>query len=426
MTIWEAGPLPAIQPEEELPPWPVYRPTVLASAGEWASYGRELRRAFNIAMRADQNVQKRVRSLVKGIHDPDARLRAIRDDVAKSIREDGPSFLDLPLTCLTSAERTLADGYGHAADRAILLAAMLRAAGIEADPVLVSGAPRLVPTLLDPFVATPQLNLYDRVLVKVLRGRKAIYLNDSDQYAEAGATPNDRHPFFTLDGNTGRVAVAAPYRDRSRTEWTIALEVDGGATITTTNWYFGSACADFRKEYEEMQPEERSRHFQGLVAEVSQSAIAVGDLVTDTAAYPGYRSFTVKAARYAVREGKNLTLLLPDAGTPLVSLRADQRTNPLLVAQPRENEWTCRVILPAGVRKLPVLPPEVNHELPDSLGRVRMESHRSRLADGRTLLTFQRTTAIEATILPADTYPALREINRHLTHPQLRTLLVEF
>ena len=425
---WEAGPLPAVQPEEDLPPWSIYRPTVLASAGEWSSYGRELQRAFNIAMNGGKNVRKRAQADVRGLKNPEARLKAIRDDVAKSIRDDGPAFLELPLTCLTPAERTLADGYGHAADRAILLAAMLRAAGFEADPVLVSGAPRLATTLLDPFVATPQINLYDRVLVKVAKGRKTapIYLNDSDQYAELGATPNDRHPFFTLDANTGRVAVAAQYRDRTRTEWTIALEADGQATIPPTNWYFGSACGDFRNEYEEMQPEDRRRHFQGLVADVSQSAQAIGALVTATDTYPGYQSFTVKAERYAVREGKTLTLLLPDAGTPVIGLRADQRANPLFVAQPRTSEWICRVILPAGVRDLPVLPPEVEHALPDGLGHIRMDVRQSKLPDGRTLVTIQRATAIEAAILPADTYPALLEINRHLTHPQLRTLLAEF
>jgi hypothetical protein len=121
-----------------------------------------------------------------------------------------------------------------------------------------------------------------------------------------------------------------------------------------------------------------------------------------------------------------MTLLLPDAGRPVINLRADQRTNPLLVAQPRESEWICLVILPAGVRNLPVLPPETEYTLPDGLGRVRVAVHLSKLPDGRTLITIQRTTAIEAAILPASSYPALLEINRHLTHPQQRTLLAEF
>lgn len=423
---WEAGSLAAIKPEDNLPPWPIYRPTVLASAGAWPAYADKLQQAFRDAMRADKTIKERAKMLVRGVRGPDARLKAIRDDVAKSIREDGPSFLELPLTCLTPAARTLTDGYGHAADRAILLASLLQAAGFDAEPVLVSGAPRLVPALLDPFVATPQSTMYDRVLVKVNKDRQIIYLNDSDQYAELGATPHDRHPFFTLDGGTGRVTAATPFRDRDLTEWTMALEADGRAVITTTNWYFGSACSSFRKEYLEMQPEDRRRHFQGLVADISQAAQAVGGLVTATDGYPGYRSFTVQAERYAIRAGKTLNLLLPEAGAPMISLRADQRANPLLVMQPRDCEWVFRVILPPGVRSLPILPPETDLSLPDGLGHVRSRVTRANLPDGRTQLTIRRTTNIEAAILPADIYPALLEINRQLTHPRMRTILAEF
>jgi transglutaminase-like putative cysteine protease len=425
---WEGGPFPAAKPEEDLPPWPVYRPTVLASAGEWGSYARAFERAFNIARRADRTVQRRAQELVRGLHDPDARIRAIRDEVARAIREDGPSFLDLPLTTLSPAERTLADGYGHAADRAILLVALLRAANIDAEPVLVSAAPRLAPELLDPFLATPQVGIFDRVLVRVnARGRKpAIYLNDGDQYTEPGTTPHDRHPLLSLDGRTSRVSVAPEHRDRTCAEWTLEVAADGAARITTTNWYFGSACGGFRKEYDEMMPEERSRHFQGLVAEISQAARATTPLHTDTLAYPGCRSFAVQAPRYGVREGQTLTLLLPDAGRPPLNLRADRRSGPLLVNQPRESEWICRIVFPAGVRRLPVLPPEEDHLLPHGLGRIVQQVGRETLADGRMQVTIRRTARIEAGVVPADAYPALLEINRRAAHPQMQTLLAEF
>ena len=127
-----------------------------------------------------------------------------------------------------------------------------------------------------------------------------------------------------------------------------------------------------------------------------------------------------------MREGKTLNLRLPNAGTPVIPLPADQRTNPLLVAHPRETEWICRVILPIGVRNLPVLPPEVEDALPDGLGHIQLSVHRTTLPDGRTQVTSHRATTIESAILPADAYSALLEINRHLTHPQMRTLLAEF
>ena len=61
--------------------------------------------------------------------------------VAKSIRVAGPSFADLPLNELSAADTTLSDGYGHAADRAILLHAMLTAAGFKPEFVMASGLP---------------------------------------------------------------------------------------------------------------------------------------------------------------------------------------------------------------------------------------------------------------------------------------------
>ena len=53
----------------------------------------------------------------------------------------GPSFTELPLSELSDADTTLADGYGHAADRAILFHAMLAAAGFQPEFVLASDLP---------------------------------------------------------------------------------------------------------------------------------------------------------------------------------------------------------------------------------------------------------------------------------------------
>lgn len=421
---WDAGAIPAVRPEDSLPPWSVYRPTVFVSVGNFKRYARELDRAFEAAMRGDSALRDRARRLTRGIRDPRARIAAIRDDVARSIREAGPSFQDLPIRSLTPAERTLADGYGHDADRAILLAALLRAAGFEADPILVSASPRALPQLIDPARLAPQLNLYSDVLVRVANEKESFYLNDTDQYAALGATPHDRHPFLDLDGHAGRIVVAEEHRDRSRAETLLDLEANGRATITLTHWFYGASFGPFRSEYEEMQPEDRRRHFQNLVAGISQSATNLGTLVTATDVYPGFRSFTVRADSYAARDGRQLTLLLPDEA-PFLALRSDRRTNPLLVDNPSRTEWTCRVILPPGVRSIPMLPPAVDWALPDGLGHVRVDVERSARPDGRIEITLRRTVSIEPAIVPAEIYPALLEIHRRLMHPQMRTVLVE-
>jgi len=422
---WEAGPLPAVVREDNMPPGYMFRPCVFVSAGDWSVYRRRLEQAFASALRHHSAAREKARMLVKGRCDDDARIEAIRDYVVRAIREDGPSFLDLPFTCLTPADTTLADGYGHAADRAILLTAMLCDVGFNAEILLASNAPRLACGLFSPLYITPQPRLYNDVLVSVRQGNRTVFLNDSDQYGTLGITSHDRYPYMKFGGETGRVAVAAAYRERRLAEWTLTLDADGGAMIAVTNWFYGADCGTFRKQYEEMSPEERRRHFQGLVAGVSQSAEVVGGLVTDTHGYPGCRAFTVRAERYAVREGRTLTLLLPDAVSPVFNLSGDERTNPVFIAEPSEDEWRCRVILPPGVRDVPVLPTAFAWPLPEGLGRVSLEVTRSTLSDGRLCLTFRRFTLLEPAILPSSIYPALLEINRRLTHSAMRMVMAD-
>ncbi len=424
---WEAGLLPAVKPEDSLPAWRMFCPTVLLSAGDWRAYARTLDHAFAQVMRRQPGACERARALVRGLHDETARLRAIRDDVARAVRIDGPGFLDLPLACLTPADRTLADGYGHAADRALLLATMLRAAGFEADPIPVADARHALDDDFGPLWRTAQPILFGDVLVQVKMDHdRVVYLGDDDQYAEPGSSPHEGHPLLDADGRTRRVSVAADDADREESDWTIDLDRRGTARITIESRVFGSACAGFRKQFAEMPPEERSRYFQGIVAGVSQSARPIGDLVTDLTSYPSRCVFTVEAERYAVVEGNMLILLLAEAGVSPIPLRADQRTSPLFIDHPERSTWTCRVILPLGVQQVPVLPPNLDWTLPNGLGRIRLTVQQAQTSDGRLMVLLRRSTTLEPALVPAEVYPALTEINRRLTHPQMSTLLATF
>jgi transglutaminase-like putative cysteine protease len=420
---WNVINQPATRTEEFLPPWHMYRPAVFVSTGDWKIYSREVKRTFEKAMHHQYAARDKARELVKGVKGERERIRIIRDFVAKAIREDGPSFLELPLACVTPADRTLSDGYGNQADVALLLATMLDAAGLDdVEPVLVSGTRHGGEKAME----IPQLGFYNQVLVAVELDDKIIYLGDTDQYDELGVTSHKDHPMLTLDGKQKTVQADALYdSNRHSTSWTINLDTNGTATITSTMQHFGAHCGPFRQEYLEMQPEDRRRHFQALVSGISQSAEAVGDLVTDTQSYPGVRTFTVKAPHYAVREGKSLTLLLPDAAMAPIPLRADQRVNPMWFDFMSTSEWTCTVILPPGVKNIPVLPPDGEWELPSKLGTITLAVTEDELPNGRKTLTFHRTIKLDHALVKPEEYPALLEINRQLSHPKMRTLMVE-
>lgn len=456
MTVrrWETGPLAATRNEENLPPWGIYRPMVFASTGDWPTHTAHLHQAFEKAMRHQSQAEARARAIVTELPSaPSIRIRALRDEVLRTIRLAGPSFLDLPLACLTPADRTLTDGYGHQADRMILLATMLRAVGFVAEPVLAASSARLPEDAFAPLQLLPQSGLYGMPLVHVtplaakhtyhLLGSRfsglagaipPLFIGDGDQYTPLGATAFHRHPYLNLNskserkdttGKTGRVTVAAQYRNHNLADWTVELDRTGRATITVTNWFYGTACGSFRKQYDEMPPEDRRRHHLELVSGISRAAEAMGDLITDTYNYPGYRAFTVQAERYAIADGRLLTVLLPDTPGQILKLNADQRVNPLFSDDFTDLDWTCRLILPAMFSHLPVMPPAGVWDLPNGLGRVEASTTTATRTDGRTEITFRRTIRMESAILAPELYPALIEFNRKLQHPNMRTVVAE-
>jgi len=449
---WICGPQSATVREPALPPWWAFNPTLLAAAGAPDDGLAETRAAFARAMRGQSAAASQGRAIARTAGSPEDAIRAIRDFVLRTVRFAGPTFTSLPPDqALTSADQTLAEGYGHSADRGILLATMLRAAGFDAEPVLVN--PQRARPLSLFAAARPFEGVFgfSNVLVRVRRrsgflsrlcggnaGNAPLYLGDGDQYSVPGTTAFDDHPLLMLDGNEARVEIDPALRDRSRADWHLTLDADGTALITVTNWYFGTACGSFRRDYAEMPPEARRRHHLELVGAISRAAEAVGALVTDLDAYPGYRAFTVRAARYAVRDGAALTLLLPDAPVAAVPLRADRRFSPMLLDRHDEQLWTCTVTLPTGVATggatggatdgatdVPVQPPDVTLTLPGDAGSVTGISRRETAADGTSRLRYERRIQTVPALLPAELYPSLLEINRILLNPAMRTVVIE-
>jgi hypothetical protein len=428
--------------EDNLPPAWTYAPAVFVSAGDWPDFARRMRDAFDRAGRPRDRAEAFARELVRGAGSPVERIRRVRDAVLRGVRAAGPSFVELPLS-ITPPDATLADGYGHDADRAWLLTAMLRAAGFDAEPVLAGAASLDTGDLLLPLKESPQYGLFNTVLVAVrgprrlcgLLGRpqllpdlaaaRPLFLGDGDQYDELGTCGLFRHPSLDLAGRLATVRVSPAMEPREVVSWRVEIDERGSAAIAATNWYFGPSCGETRRLYAEMPPEERRRHFLELAAGVSQSAEVVGDPVTLLDAYPVVRAFAVRADRYAVVERDALTVQVPDAAVQVSALRADSRKLPLFQGAAGLSEWTCRVILPASAARLVLAPQSVAWQLPCGLGDLSLAATSARLPDGRLEVLLRRNLRLEPGTVPPEIYPVMLEMNRRFQHPQMRTIVAE-
>ena len=328
---WQSGKVAALPAETELPPEWVYSAGVGYFVGDVTNYLQKLDETM--LERSSQSIKaaELARQLAAKAGSKIEAVKAIRDFVAKSIRAAGPSFTYLPLSELSDADTTLADGYGHAADRAILLHAMLSAAGFQPEFVLVSDLPAIT-GITNVAMTFPLPGNFQTPLVRITLDGTNYYLNDTDQYAQLGSTSSDGKLGITLSNRQWEVVHAARQcEDGTKTVIVLLLDESGRMRIGVSRWYYGANYNEKRRFFSELPPEERKRYFQETVSSVAQGARPVGDLTTTFDTYPGREQFSVIVDNYGVTAGKYLYFNLPFTPS-LLPAGADQRALPLLIS----------------------------------------------------------------------------------------------
>ena len=352
---WQSGRVAALPAEPNLPPEWVYSAGVGYFIGNVTNYLEELDKAMLERSRQSTNVAILARQLARKAGGKIEAVKAIRDFVAKSIREAGPSFTDLPLSELSGADTTLADGYGHAADRAILLYAMLSAAGFRPEFVLVSDLPAIA-GITNVAMTFPLPGNFQSPLVRVSLKGENYYLNDTDQYAELGSTSNDGKLGIALSSRAWEAIHAVKQcEDGTKTTYTLLVDNDGRTRIGVARSYYGEDYNEKHRFFSELPPEERKRYFQETVSSVAQGARPAGDLTTAFDTYPGHEQFSVIVDNYGVAAGKYLYFNLPFTPS-LIPVGADRRTLPLLLSHGGNNTVRTEIELPAEFHRIVVAP----------------------------------------------------------------------
>jgi transglutaminase-like putative cysteine protease len=424
---WTAENQASIVREQYLPFVWSYTPTVWVSGGRWEDYAKEVRAALLRAATGQAAAAAQARSLSKGGGPSRATAIAIRDFVAKKVRNAGPTLYELPLSAVTEADRTLADGYGDSADRAVLLYAMLAEAGFRPEFLLASEW-TVVDSLLPAIRDYPRAATMRAVLVRIEVDGQIAHLNDTDQYAAMGATVHDGVFALSLEDGQPSIIRAAPGMGKfEEAQYDLKIAEDGEAQITKTVRYYGDAYARMRRRFAWMPPEERRRYHQEALAEISQWATGEGELVTDFESHPGVESFTARVKGFALKEGKYLAFDLPASPPQLYGLGADKRTNPLCWEEPRRSRTAMTVHLPAAAAGIVLAPQSMEWTAPGHVGTVtiRRDDLPGSGADG-TPLGFRLTqeVSLRPAVLDPAFYGELLEANRQLSHPRAKTVLV--
>ncbi len=367
------------------------------------------------------------RDLTENSMDDDSRIKAIRDFVARNIKPVDIGLSELPVDQITPAARTLSDGYGNSADRAVLLYALLNAAGYNPEYILVSQSSR-VADLQQAMREYPAPQWFDTVLVRVKGTMGPVYLNDTDQYAKLGTTPLAGFPGIVA--SSGRFetiqAPAADLIDGSETSYRIQLFENGDAFIKKKILYYGNKFAEFHKRFSEMPPEKRRRHLQEQVSSLSRSAKSEGKYTIDYNTYPGIEEFSARVNDYATQQDNYLYLKLPGLISNVDGAGRDQRTNPVYRNYFNHQSVNIEMLLPDGVDSMEVVPPKkLVFHMPRA-GTISIHTgKRPHIGNQALSLRIRQKVDLDPALVLPDEYLQFLEVDRVLSHPQTGMVLLK-
>lgn len=415
---WHAEKMAALPAEAQLPPDWVYAAGVGYFVGDSADYFKALNETMLDRAGKSAKAAEIARQLTANAINRLDAVKAIRNFVAKNIRAAGPSFTELPLSELSAADTTLTDGYGHAADRAILLDAMLVAAGFHPEFVLASSLPAIA-GITNVAMTFPLAGSFQTPLVRVTLDGVNYYLNDTDQYAQLGSTSCDGDLGIALATRKWEIIRAAQdCENETRTDYTLLLDDSGRTLLGVSRRYYGESFAAKNRFFSELPPEERKRYFQEIVSEVAQGAQAVGDLQTEFDTYPGREQFSVIIGNYGIAEGKYFYFNLPPV-PPLMPVGAERRVLPLFISGANKTTVHIAVNLPPEFPDVLVMPGSEDYSVAG--GETAKVTTQARPGGYAIADEFQTTPAI---ISPAD-YQALRKVESALDRKSSKVFLLE-
>ncbi|MDQ2776021.1 MAG: DUF3857 and transglutaminase domain-containing protein [Acidobacteriota bacterium] len=330
------------------------------------------------------------------------------------------------------ATDVFAKQYGDCKDKANLMRAMLRVAGIESHMVLIFSGDRnyVRAEWASPYqfnhaiiaIAVPDTVSNPAVLIHPVLGRLLIF-DPTDSETPAGDLPEYEQGSYALiaagaKGDIARMPVAPPETNRTDVSVTGSLAQDGSLEAVIGFDSRAQSARDFRSVHDYLQPVEFRKMIEAwLSREVKALELDQMDAADkfDEGAFGIRISF--KAPRYAQLMQGRLLVFKPAIVEPYnrFPLQSEKRIHPLVLDSECYHKRV-RVKLPANFKV---------DEMPDPAKfNTSFGSYSSDYKlDGNDLL-FTEELDVSATTLPAERYPEARTFFEHVAGAEQAPLVL--
>jgi tetratricopeptide (TPR) repeat protein/transglutaminase-like putative cysteine protease len=420
---FDVGLIDGVDPRDPyLPPDVVRFPIIaFATGASWQSVAAEYGKIVD-SFSGSAAVKAVVDPLLAGKNSAAEKEAAIVDYLDREVRYTGIEFGEAAIVPHDPAE-TLAKKYGDCKDKATLLVAMLRAAGIPANVALLS-----VESRMDVSPDLPGMGMFDHAIVYV-PGKNPLWIDATDRYAQLGQIPmGDQGRLALITSATTTALEKTPEstsKDNGLKETReFTLTDNGPANVVEITEPEGIYASGYRAYYADKPDKDTRDGLRGYV----QAEYVSDDLTkvdrTDPADLSQPFKLTIaceKAKRgYTNLDGAQAALrvdrlfqMLPDELKRKDDSDEKKNTGPDKPKKPRTEdwwldapynvEWTYRLIPPAGF-----IPKELPKDATISVGPALLTESFTTGKDGEVLAHFafdtvkRRYTVAEATALRND------------------------
>lgn len=289
-------------------------------------------------------LEKKTDELVKGIESPFERILKVQGYVAESI-----NGVEWPLADFDFSPRAAGDvydgGYGHALDKAVLLCAMLKRAGVDAA---IAACRRTVDGSVDP-AAVPCLAQMDRIIVHADLNKGTLWLDPTEKLSESS-----QRDFLGFKG-LPLVKGMAELHTMPAVEGGDLLAADLEAKADKDLGLEGSglvACSGYYSPFYEVQGSKDSQKewLEGFV-----SSVLPGAKLTDFSIVRMEPGAVVFKAEFKAAPPKTGNVKMRQTGIPNRSLirryplsHLMKRDLPLVLASPGQEKITLKITLAEG------------------------------------------------------------------------------
>jgi tetratricopeptide (TPR) repeat protein/transglutaminase-like putative cysteine protease len=219
----------------------------VSTYSSWREVGAWYWRLIEEQMVPDESLRKAARSVLQRGMTDEQRVRAIHGLVVSGTRYVGLEF-GIHGFKPYKATQVLARKFGDCKDKATLLIALLREAGVEAELVLLRTrrGGKIEP-------APASLAIFDHAVVYV--PKLGVYLDGTAEFSGTRELPSQDQGVSVLRvGPHGAALIETPVLpssdNRAERRWTVALQGSGEARVSERLIITGQAAAEWREHYQ--------------------------------------------------------------------------------------------------------------------------------------------------------------------------------